>query len=384
MTAGPDRSGPETGAAVAARMRAIYALAVLGIALVLVLKLFAPSDERLGVEMLDASRTMDRAVRMIVRCREARGIPIDRETDLNGTGLIGLASSPITTSLGDLEAKRTSANPDMAGLVARLLDEAGVRRGDAVAVGASGSFPALVIASIAGTLAVGAEPLVISSVGASEWGANDPRFPWTAMEACLRSGGLWDVRSIARSIGGEEDRGRNMTPEGRALAEKAVRADGVPVIEAAGQAEDVAARLRAYDAAAAAARRRIAAFVNVGGNSANIGTDPSVLKLAPGLTRAREVPAAAPQSRGVIQVMAERGIPVVHLLHVRGLVRRYGLPWDPVPLPKPGAIPAQPARRPGLLPLAAVVLYLGAVATVLFLSGERRGGIRRGGSRERL
>jgi hypothetical protein len=34
--------------------------------------------------------------------------------------------------------------------------------------------------------------------------------------------------------------------------------------------------------------------------------------------------------------MASRQIPVIHLLYIKGLVDRYGLSWDPVPLPQPG------------------------------------------------
>ena len=34
--------------------------------------------------------------------------------------------------------------------------------------------------------------------------------------------------------------------------------------------------------------------------------------------------------------MADMGIPVIHLLYMKGLVGRYGLPWDPKPLPEVG------------------------------------------------
>ncbi len=34
--------------------------------------------------------------------------------------------------------------------------------------------------------------------------------------------------------------------------------------------------------------------------------------------------------------MAALNIPVIHLLYIKGLVDRYGLSWDPVPLPQPG------------------------------------------------
>ncbi len=34
--------------------------------------------------------------------------------------------------------------------------------------------------------------------------------------------------------------------------------------------------------------------------------------------------------------MVARGVPVIHLLYIKGLVESHGLPWDPVPLPAPG------------------------------------------------
>ena len=82
----------------------------------------------------------------------------------------------------------------------------------------------------------------------------------------------------------------------------------------------------------AAGGSTIKAFVNVGGSWVNMGTDADVLKLSPGLNRDMAVPPA--ERRGVIQEMALRGIPVIHLLYVKGLADRFGLPWDPFPLPE--------------------------------------------------
>ena len=50
------------------------------------------------------------------RCAAAGriGPPIDPGSDPNATGLIGLENSPITTSVGRLEAKRTTTEPLMA------------------------------------------------------------------------------------------------------------------------------------------------------------------------------------------------------------------------------------------------------------------------------
>jgi len=57
-------------------------------------------------KMLGASKRMEEAIREIRRCRERKEIGIDEDTDINRTGLIGLETSLITTSLGSLEASR--------------------------------------------------------------------------------------------------------------------------------------------------------------------------------------------------------------------------------------------------------------------------------------
>ena len=283
--------------------------------------------------MAGASRLMARATEAIRDCREGRGLGPDPAADPNATGLVGLEASPITTSHGVLEAKRTTANPEFAALVASLLAEAGAKRGDVVAVGASSSFPALIVATLAAAEALGLEPLVISSLGASEYGANRPDFHWMDMEDCLRAAGVLDVRPVARAVGGEGDVGLDMDAAGRDLLASRIRAGAVPFLEEPDLARNVSARLALYRRAAAG--RPIRAFVNIGGSTANIGSDASVLSLAPGLSRT--VPLPPPDRRGVLQAMAAEGVPVVHLLNVKGLCERYGLPWDPRPLPAPGS-----------------------------------------------
>lgn len=54
--------------------------------------------------------------------------------------MIGDEYTPITTSLGSEEAKRTTANPDMAALLVQMLTEAGVKSGDTIGAGLFG-FP---------------------------------------------------------------------------------------------------------------------------------------------------------------------------------------------------------------------------------------------------
>jgi poly-gamma-glutamate system protein len=310
----------------------VYAAAALSLVYFLLIRFLPFPEAALRTEMTEASRLMAAAGAAIKDCRERPGVEVDRETDPNATGLIGLERSAITTSLGSLEAKRTTTNPNFAGLAVSLLHEAGARRGDAVAVGASSSFPALIVATLSAAKVMGLEPLVISSLGASEFGANIPAFNWIDMENCLRAAGVLAISPLARAVGGDEDVGRDMSPEGRALLESRIRESGVPFLEEPDLARNIELRMKLYGEGAGT--RPIKAFVNIGGSWANMGTNAEVLKLRPGLASVVFVP--PPAERGVLQAMAAEKIPVIHLLNIKGLCERYGLPWDPRPLPRPG------------------------------------------------
>ena len=279
-------------------------------------------------QMAEASRLMEKAEAALRACREERGLEIDSSSDVNRTGLIGLRSSLITTSLGSLPAKRTAADPNMAGLLIYLLTEAGVRRGDAVAVGASGSFPGLIVAVLSAARALELRPLVICSLGASMWGANDPDFHCLDIMSCLRRVGLVEEPLLALSLGGGRDVGEGMEPKGRELLAAAAAASGLPVLDETDLAKNVSQRMSLYMKAAEG--KPIKAFINIGGSWANMGTDEAILDVEPGLSRVEHIP--EPENRGVLQEMASRRIPVIHCLHLAGLVRRFGMAWDPVPL----------------------------------------------------
>ena len=349
-------------------LRWIYILGLAGLAFYAADRIAASSPARaVESDVLRASRLMDRAVRALAPCAAERGVAVDPATDLNRTGLIGRASSPITTSPGQIEAKRTAANPNFAGCLVRMLGRAGVRKGEAVAIGASSSFPALILATLSAVRTIGARPVMISSLGASNWGANDPAFTQLEILDCLRAAGILDVRPAALAVGGENDDGSDMPAEGRDFLLEKIRAAGLPVIEAGDLESDVLARMAVYEAGAAGAR--IAAFVNIGGSWANMGVDSSVLKLEPGLTEVADIPPAG--KRGVIQEMASRGVPVIHLLFVKGLAERCGLPWDPVPLPAPGeggadSGPSRPRGIPLILMSAYVLLSVVGLVGLAF------------------
>ena len=278
----------------------------------------------------EATALMARSLSSIKALRHARGLPIDRELDPNQTGIIGEEFTPITTSLGEVAAKRTSANPAFAGVLVRYLADAGLKPGDVVAIGASGSFPALLLATLSAARVLELKPIVIYSVGASMYGANLPGFTFVDMLAGLRADGLLPYHIAAVSPGGENDTGTGVPFDeaGTALIAE-TRRTGLPLVEGASLAERIQWRLRAYETAAGG--RPVRCFVNIGGASANFGDTPEALALPNGLLlKVASVPASP--TRGLIFEFTSRGIPVVHLLHVAGLARDNHLPYDPVPL----------------------------------------------------
>jgi poly-gamma-glutamate system protein len=279
----------------------------------------------------DAARLMARGLASIRRHRLERGLAIDRTLDPNDTGLVGAEFTPLTTSLGDVTAKRTAANPAFAAAVTRYFVDAGVVKGDTVAIGASGSFPALILATLCAARALELEPLAVYSIGSSMYGANLPGFTFAEMLDGLRADGILPYRFIAVAPGGDRDSGKGVLfdDEGTTLLDEA-RRTGLPMVGGGDLAGGIRRRLDVFDAAAAG--RPIRCFVNIGGASVNYGATEASLRLPPGLVR-HLTPIPQDPTRGLVYEFAARGVPVIHLLYVRGLAEANHLPYDPVPFP---------------------------------------------------
>jgi poly-gamma-glutamate system protein len=318
--------------------------------------------------MLDAARRMEGALAVVAAHCRAAGIAVNEGADPNGTCLIGPETSELFTTAGQLEAKRTTTNPDMAGLLAQLLTEAGVSRGDRVAVAASGSFPALMVAALTATEALGAIPLTLLSPGSSSWGATRPEFDLIDLHRVLLERGIIHASAAAASLGGSGDTGREFDPEVRDRLARKIVDSGIRFLDEPDLAANVAARMAIYG--------DVVAYVNIGGSDASLGTSPEILEVPAGLSLDLLGRIALPpaEQRGVLFEMAAAGVPVVHLLHVRGLALRFGLPWDPVPLPLAGTTRLREdarGRGPAFWLLAAA-WAAGLAAVALVGRGRRR------------
>jgi poly-gamma-glutamate system protein len=152
------------------------------------------------------------------------------------------------------------------------------------------------------------------------------------MEKVLAEKGVLRTVSSAASLGGGDDKGRGLSPEGRELLEDSVERNNVPLISEETLGESIRRRMEIYDDIAGG--RRIGAYINVGGGLASLGSSQNGKLIPAGLSKnlgMKNFP-----RKGVTILMSERGIPVIHLLDVIDIAEQYGFRVAPVPLPQPG------------------------------------------------
>jgi len=309
----------------------LISLATLSVVIILAIELF-PVKQSDGLEAvkLDAAKRADAALAAIGEKRTEMNHRWIKQLDPAKTMVIGPTMSSVTTQVGHLEAKQTSVNPNFAAVVVDLLASAGVTKGDRVAIGCTGSFPALDVAAYCAAEAMELKPTIISSATSSQYGANDPELMWPDMEKHLFEKGLIANRSIAVSLGGVGDRGVGMTDDVLATLVNVVERSQSPLLREKTLVASVRERMRLYDAAADG--EKFKAYINVGGGSASVrGTkgnavfgDGVILPTAD-LTGVKDCAALK---------FLERGVPVVNLINAVDLAETYGLAVAPVaPVP---------------------------------------------------
>jgi poly-gamma-glutamate system protein len=272
-------------------------------------------------EKIAAAELTLRSFREIKQASDSLHIPIDRINDPNGTGLIGLQYSHLTTQRGDLNAKLTSTNPNFAALIVHLLTRAQVGEQDIVAVSFTGSYPALNIAALCAFKVMNIEPIIVTSCGASMWGANYPYFTYLDMEHTLHANGIVEHRTMASTVGGEDDVGRGLSPEGRDLIETAITRNDIAFLAPVNLDEAIEKRVDLYGA-----QGKVKVFLHIGEASSWSGNYPS------GFFRPRQIRSGG----GLLETMSRKGIAVINVMDVTAIASDYDLPPAPTPLPAPG------------------------------------------------
>ncbi|MCD4690392.1 poly-gamma-glutamate system protein [bacterium] len=311
----------------------LVGLAVLGLVLAGVAERSrTPVMQHYFVDKMEAASRTRLAMEAIRDARLELGLPIDVVNDPNGTGLIGEKVSPVTTSRGSHEQKLRALDPNLAGVFVDVLKRAGVREGDRVAIGCTGAFPLMNAGMIIAVESLGGVPVTIPSVGASMWGANHPDLTWLDMESILLRDGIISHRSVAASVGGSNDRGRGLPPDGRELVRAAIERNSVRLIDEPTLDESIDLRMEIYEEAVGGEGYRL--YVNIGGGLASIGSTQTGRLVRSGLWR--NLPTKNFPRRGTLVRMAELGVPVFHVPGPDDFIERYELAAEPVPQPEVG------------------------------------------------
>jgi poly-gamma-glutamate system protein len=235
--------------------------------------------------------------------------------------MLGDEYSVITTTLGSVESKSASANPEFGALGVRLLHDAGADSGSVVGLTVTGSFPSLSIALLAACQTIGCRVVMVSSLGASTFGANQPGATWIDQETWLRREGGLTASSAFITLGAEGDTGGGLPDEGIAMLKDAARRNGAGLVIPRGLVDAIDRRLDLFES------NHVSLLVNIGGSQTALGGCVHSTTIPNGiLTSFRS---CSDSDRGVIVRLLERKIPVIHLLNIRDLAAKNGLQLSP-------------------------------------------------------
>ena len=287
---------------------------------------------------IKAANLMKESMAELRNVRMEAGVFIDDENDPNETGLVGSPFSLITTDEGDLDAKLTTLDPNFSAGMVELMLRMNLQKGDTVAILLTGSMPGANIAVLTAANAMGLIPMVITSVGASQWGANHADFTWLDMELILFNEGLINSRSVAASVGGRNDMGRLLSPAGREIIISNIENYNIPLIRKNRLAENIDERMKLFESFNKITN--YSAMINVGGGVASLGTSFNSKLLPAGIINRSDVVNISIRDggiEGVLAKFAKKNVPVLHVLNIKSLTEQLGMPFAPIPIPEIGS-----------------------------------------------
>ena len=323
-------------------------------------------------DKVEAAQLMKQAMKILKESRMEKSVFIDIENDPNETGLVGSPFSLITTDEGDLDAKLTTLDPNFSAAVVDLMYQIDLTAGDTVAVLMTGSMPGANMAVVTACEALGIHPVIITSIGASQWGANQVDFTWLDMESILYENDLIPARSIAASIGGRNDMGRLLSPAGRKLIMENIESHKLPLIHRNRLAENIQDRMDIFKSIQPISQYN--AVINVGGGVASLGTSFNLKLLPPGVVnRADLTNIVRPGGiEGVMAKFVKANVPALHILNIRPLIRQFNMPFAPIPIPEIGSGSLYAEERYNLLVTTICLLIVGGSVFGIGIQSKRK------------
>ncbi|HPY96153.1 MAG TPA: poly-gamma-glutamate system protein [Candidatus Cloacimonadota bacterium] len=298
------------------------------------------------------------------------GYIIDKLNDPNETGLIGTSVSSITTSRGALSERLATLNPNFAAAMIDLLKGCDLKEGDYVAVGVTGANPGANMAMYMAMETLKLKPIIIVSAGSSTYGANRELFTWLDMETALYETEMISFKSKYATLGGTNDIGRGLPPEGRDNLMRAIIRNHVTPLNGANLKENVQLRYESY-LKELPPDTQYSAFINLGAGVGNVGSLVNAKIIPTGVNK--KLGEKEFKEPGVMMNFAEMNIPVVHVYNVMKIVKENKLESNPYPLPKAGegAIFSKQINNV-LIAVICWIILLGAIIAVIIFDRHDR------------
>lgn len=316
-------------------------------------------------EKLQAAQTMQKYLDTIQSDLKKNGFAFDPIDDPLTTGLVGLKLSSVTTSRGLLSEKQTALNPNMAAAFVQDLSKAGLKPGDYVAVGLTGSNPGANLALYAAMSVMKLKPVIITALSSSTYGANRENLTWLDYEAILKKYNLIDFGTAYTSFGGRDDLGIGLSDSGIQYLRDAMIRNKVPLLSGNSLPDNIDLRMKAYQEMLPQATR-YKLFINLGGALANVGSNVNARLIREGINR--RLAEKDFDQPGVMMLFAKKNVPVLHVLRFLGFAKEHDLPIAPDNMPKPGDGKIFSSRIHNLL-ITSICLFLllAAIVAVIIL-----------------
>lgn len=276
-------------------------------------------------QKLAAALLTEQAMAAIKKARLKKHITIQPDADPQRSGLIGESFNYLTSGHGSLNVKQTTINPNFSALIISWLKQVGVKKGDTVAIGMNGSYPALNIAVLAAMKVLELKPIIIGSMSTTQWGANIPHLLWPDMLYILNQKRLIPYSLTAASLGGTQDNLQNMTPKAKEYLLKTIRRYKIPLINSQNTLDGINKRMQVF--AEQAKGKPIKIYINIGAVATVYEKRGKHHMLKSGLNTSIPVKTASGDS--VMLRFMKNGVPVINLTDIERIAEKNGLPIAP-------------------------------------------------------
>jgi len=306
------------------KVRLLLTIAILTVLSIIILNLSTEKSKIFGYEnMVATAEKMIIVYNEIQKYRSNNDLPINELLDPNKTGFIGEEFSVITTTLGDLDAKQISLNPDFAALMFKWMLELNLSQNDTVVIHASASFPALTIMSIVACEELNLEPVVFSSIGSSSWGANHTRLTYLDIENHLFNKGIIKHRSFFVTPGSTNDNGSSLWEGGLETIENSALRNNYNLQIPDSLEDAINKKWRLIK------KHKPDLFINIGGNHSAMGTGNCALNIPVGLIDFF-LDCLGNNTKGLIYKCNQENIPVLHFLKIKDIAFVNGISLSPI------------------------------------------------------